>query len=301
MELDKKQALKEQKAIEKLKAQDEKLIREALNREEMLKKKKARDEQRAIKKELKDQRALEKQKAREEKNARKALIKEKALEEKKTRDEQLAIERANVQEEKQVLKEQKALENQKALEEKQARKAQAAIEKAKTLEERRALKALDKGDTKKKQIICILGGALMIFSSIANILLLFTTIYGNITITSGAESADTFFIFLYVNGYICLVGGVLVILGTVEIQKPLIIFGIVIDLIGAVMFLLVGFWAASLCGDFMIVIIGFACIFFGINMLGVLLSFYSQKNLEVSKGDLLKTKISMNVYDEYNT
>ncbi len=272
--LEEKQALKEKRALEKVKALEEKEAigaqkvnareknleeKQALKEKKKLAKQKAQDEKNA----LKEKKRLEKQKALEEKKALEAQEKARLLEEKKVRDEQEALEK------------QKALEKQRRQEEKRARREQQAWEPR----------------IKKIKIICYLGAILMIISAIANISLVFTTIYRNIIVTITGESSETFFIFLYCNGCISMLGGILVIFGSIEMQEELIGFGIATYLLGSVMFLLVGIWAGYLCGDLYISIIIYAIISFSIGFIGVLLAISSKKRIERIKNEYMEEQL----------
>ena len=175
------------------------------------------------------------------------------------------------------------------------------LEKAKTLEEKRALKeakVLEK-KIKVKTIasLIITGGILIIFSSILDIILLFTMIYTNMSVTIGSETADTFFIFLYANGSMCALGGILVIFGSIEhasenyrFGKSITGFGIAIGLIGSSVFLLVGIWAAFLCGSLATLITMLILLFFGICIIGIILAFFSQKKIMGKKEEIIKSK-----------
>jgi hypothetical protein len=121
-------------------------------------------------------------------------------------------------------------------------------------------------------------------------------IYINITPIIGIETADTFFIFLYVNGCICIIGGILVIFGSLEANsnyfktgKPLISFGLSIDLIGTIMLLIVGLWAGRLCGSFAALIINSIWIYFAISVVAILLTIGALIKIEENEEQIPKT------------
>ncbi|MFX0188498.1 MAG: hypothetical protein ACFE8A_12280 [Candidatus Hodarchaeota archaeon] len=326
---EKARALIEKKALKEQKAQEKARV---LIEEKAIKEQKAQEKARALKekKVIKEQKTQEKAKALD---AKAALRKQHALEQIAQLEVQIAgnregndlililndcstiitlaksinrgdlvekyseiLEKAN-----KVLEEKKAQEKARALKEKRALKEQKAQEKTKALEEKRALKEAKviKKKIKVKTLasLVIIGGILIILSSILDIILLFTIIYTNMSVTIGNESADTFFIFLYSNGSICAIGGILVIFGSVEhasenfrFGKTITGFGIAIGLIGSSTFLLVGIWAAILCGSLMTQLTMLILLFFGIGIIGIIIAFFSQKKIGRKKEGIMKSK-----------
>ena len=192
------------------------------------------------------------------------------------------------------LESRKAQEKAKALEEKQTLKEKKAQEKAKLHEEKSA--PTKNVINKPMMILNIIGGLFMIVSGIANIILLFNMIYSNIIPIIGIETADTFFIFLYVNACICIIGGILVIFGSLEVisnyfkpGKSLISFGLTVDLIGSMMLLLVGLWAGTLCGSLAAFIISSIWIYFGISVVAILLAIVSLIKIGEREEEIPKT------------
>jgi len=160
-------------------------------------------------------------------------------------------------------------------------------EKLKTIE---AEEAVDLGISYKDVIptnfliiLCIIGGLLIIISGVLDIMLLITTIDTNIIVdikilNIRLETQETFFIFLLINGCICTVSGILVIVGSIRLflnkvlyGKSMIIYGLFIVLFSAPSLLLVGTWAGSLSGSYANLIMLYVSLYFIICLIGVVI------------------------------
>lgn len=291
---------KTQKKIEDKKALEAKMAneeKERLEKERQLERQKALEEKEA----RKEQRELEKQKEQEEKERlrkQKELEKQKEKKKKrkegKERDKQKKLENL-AQYEEQVRKKReqgdydgairackKVIAISKQLNDEDNIKKYKAIllelENEAETAEKEKIKELPA--LKKIKITCLIAGLLMIASAIANIMLLVDSIYSNIIIPFLGETPGTFFIFLYGNACFTILGGIMVILGLIEIHALTIKFGIPIGFMGTVMYFIVAIWAAYLCGPLILQIITFGLIFFIMGILGIFLAYNALKHVE---------------------
>ncbi len=283
------------KSLEERKAQEK---QKALEAKEAAKKQKAEEKQKGLeaKKALKDKKRQEKEKLRKEKEVLKeqqVLEKIAVLEESVRINQEIDNLDAVVSDCRQIIKLANSIVKKDIAEEyrKIMDETQTEIEKRKAEEILRTISVKETVDSRivYKEVItnkfliilCIIGGILIITHAILDIILLISTIYTNIVVdiriaNIRLETRETFFIFLLINGCICIVSGALVILGSIGLfsnkilfGRAKIIYGIFIALIGAPSLLIVGVWAGSLSGNFASLIMIYVFIYFIICLVGV--------------------------------
>ncbi|MFX0070535.1 MAG: hypothetical protein ACFFAO_05525 [Candidatus Hermodarchaeota archaeon] len=307
--LEAKAALKRQKAEQKQKELD---VKKKLKRQKAKEKQKTSEAEEALKKQkaLEEQEALQRQKEEERKKLEieKALKAEKEKEKENEILEQIAKLENNVRYNQKnanldaVIKDCKKIiklansidrddiagkyrtilnDTQILLQERKTVEKQRVTEEKETIGYRTTIKEIIANYF--LIILCIVGGLLIIISATLDIILLISTIYPNINVdiiiaNVRLETRDTFFIFLLINACICIVSGLLIILGSIGLisnkllfGRAVIIYGIFIVLIGAPSILIVGTWAGFLSGNYASWIIIHICIYFIICLVGVVL------------------------------
>jgi len=172
-------------------------------------------------------------------------------------------------------------DTQTKIEKRKAEEALKAIEEKKTVD--LGISQKDVILTNYLIILCIIGGLLIIISAILDIILLATTIYANIIVdirilTIRLETRETFFIFLFINGCICIFSGILTIIGSIRLLqnrvldgRSMIIHGLFIVLFSAPSLLIVGAWAGSLSESYADLIILNVFLYFIICLIGVVI------------------------------
>ncbi len=290
MAQEEKETLKKQREIENQKAQEEK---EARRKQRELEKQK----------ELEEKEKLRKQKEQEEKEKRKRDRQQKKLTEQQKKADKISALEEKVKQKREEKNYNGAIKdcgkiislaNQLNDDEKAKEYAKIRDElRREALEKEQEQEAVpQKPIYTKAQITCLIAGLLMIASSIANILLLVNHVYTNIIVPFIGETPETFFIFLYGNACFTMLGGIMVVLGLIQIHSLTIKFGIPIGFMGSIMYFIVGIWAAYLCGSLLSQIITLALVFFIMGALGVIIAFYAMKKVELMEASKMTEQSS---------
>ncbi len=134
--------------------------------------------------------------------------------------------------------------------------------------------------------LSILGGSAIIFSFFGYILILIMLVYIILLICQGMLLGTIYFIILIVCGCVAIGGGISIIIGTVLDEKDdykrgklIVDFGLIIGLIGLIIFIGMGLNISSIYSSFTKYVVVIIFLFFSLGFSGFLLAIFSQINI----------------------
>ncbi|MHA1490172.1 MAG: hypothetical protein ACTSRI_11030 [Promethearchaeota archaeon] len=143
-------------------------------------------------------------------------------------------------------------------------------------------------ENKKWMIVCLIGGILMIISSVVGSVSFFALIFGILTNYVGADVAVILSIVLQIFGYIAMGGGISVLIGTLlimidqyKVGKFIIGLGAGMGLISLIIFLITSILSGALINDITGLVVGIINGSYG--FAGVLLTILARTKLKKKK------------------
>ena len=140
-------------------------------------------------------------------------------------------------------------------------------------------------ENKKWIILCIIGGILMIISSVVGSVAFFETLFGYIEADVGEDIAKIVSLVIQILGYIAMGGGISVIIGALivamdhyRLGKFLISLGAGMGLISLIIFIFAGIYEGTVFEDVEGIVLGIANGSYG--FLGVLLTIIARIKLK---------------------